>query len=283
ATPGVLLGMNGLIKVTGAATLPVGAAVMTLSSLPPFTSRFALRRVLAVEGVLAAGILVLSLLGALVPALVPGVPAPRSAAAIALFAVGLALYGALAVRAMNTFLLTRRAADFAVVLGIVLLAAGLYGALILTFMDLGWWLGHIFELLGILVVGASLVYDLRRGRRSRALVGDLRAAELVAAEEAFLGARVRALMVRLGAKDTSTEEHTRRVATLAVEIGEQLGLSPTRLRSLAIGGLLHDIGKLSVPESILQKPAALDDGEYARSEERRVGKGVRVATRPWTR
>ena len=263
ATPGVLLGMNGLSAVTGAATLPVGAAVMTLSSLPPFTSRFALRRVLAVEGVLAAGILVLSLLGALVPALVPGVPAPRSAAAIALFAVGLALYGALAIRAMNTFLLTRRAADFAVVLGIVLLAAGLYGALILTFMDLGWWLGHIFELLGILVVGASLVYDLRRGRRSRALVGDLRAAELVAAEEAFLGARVRALMVRLGAKDTSTEEHTRRVATLAVEIGEQLGLSPNRLRSLAIGGLLHDIGKLSVPESILQRPAALDDGEYA--------------------
>src|SRR6058998_1448089 len=52
--PGVLLGMNGLIAVTGAATLPVGAAVMTLSSLPPFTSRFALRRVLAVEGVLAA-------------------------------------------------------------------------------------------------------------------------------------------------------------------------------------------------------------------------------------
>jgi HD-GYP domain-containing protein (c-di-GMP phosphodiesterase class II) len=263
ATPGVLLGMNGLIKVTGAATLPVGAAVMTLSSLPPFTSRYALRRVLAVEGALAAGIVVLSLLGALVPELVPGVPAPRSAPAIALFAVGLALYGALAIRAMNTFLLTRRAADFAVVLGIVLLAAALYGALILTFMDLGWWLGHIFELLGIVVVGASLVYDLRRGRRSRALVGDLRAAELIAAEEAFLGARVRALMVRLGAKDTSTEEHTRRVATLAVEIGEQLGLSPNRLRSLAIGGLLHDIGKLSVPESILQKPAALDDDEYA--------------------
>ena len=50
---------------------------------------------------------------------------------------------------------------------------------------------------------------------------------------------------------------------LAVEIGEQLGLSPSRLRSLAIGGLLHDIGKLSVPESILQKPGPLDDDEYA--------------------
>ena len=49
---------------------------------------------------------------------------------------------------------------------------------------------------------------------------------------------------------------------LAVEIGERLGLSPSRLRSLAIGGLLHDIGKLSVPDSILQKPGALDDDEF---------------------
>jgi HD-GYP domain-containing protein (c-di-GMP phosphodiesterase class II) len=128
--------------------------------------------------------------------------------------------------------------------------------------DLGWWIGHIFELSGIVVVGASLVWDLRRGRRSRPLVGDLRASELVASEEAFLGARVRALMVRLAEKDTSTEKHTRRVATLAVELGERLGLSPARLRSLAIGGLLHDIGKLSLPTAILQKPAALDDDEY---------------------
>ena len=114
-------------------------------------------------------------------------------------------------------------------------------------MDLGWWLGHLFEVLGIALVGASAAYDLRRGYRSRPLAGDLRAADIVASEEAFLGARVRALMVRLAAKDTSTEEHTRRVAALAVEVGERLGLSPGRLRSLAIGGLLHDIGKLSVP------------------------------------
>jgi HD-GYP domain-containing protein (c-di-GMP phosphodiesterase class II) len=70
-------------------------------------------------------------------------------------------------------------------------------------------------------------------------------------------------MVRLAAKDASTEEHTRRVAALAVELGEQLGLSPTRLRSLAIGGLLHDIGKLSVATPILQKPGPLDDDEFS--------------------
>jgi HD-GYP domain-containing protein (c-di-GMP phosphodiesterase class II) len=173
------------------------------------------------------------------------------------------LFAALAVRAANTFLLTRRVADFAVVFGLVLLGTALYGALVLTFMDLGWWLGHLFEVVGIAVVGASAAFDLRRGRRSRPLAGDLRAIEIVASEEAFLGARVRALMIRLAAKDTSTEEHTRRVAALAVEMGERLGLSASRLRSLAIGGLLHDMGKLSVPDAILRKPGPLDDDEFA--------------------
>jgi HD-GYP domain-containing protein (c-di-GMP phosphodiesterase class II) len=218
--------------------------------------------VLAVEASLGVAIVVFSLVGALYPSTVPSVPDARSPEATVVFAVGLTLYGVLSVRAMNTFLLTRRFADLAVVVGIVLLACALYGALFLSFMDLGWWLGHIFEFTGIVVVGASLVYDLRRGRRSRPLVGDLRAADLVAAEEAYLGARVRALMERLAAKDVSTEEHTRRVATLAVVVGEQLGLSPARLRTLAIGGLLHDIGKLSLPDAILQKPSALDDAEY---------------------
>lgn len=262
-TPGVLIGTNGLIALSGAATLPVGGVVMALAALPAFQRPRAIPHVLAVEGAIAAAIVLTTVVGVVEPSVVPGLPAPKSPAAIALFAVGLAVYGALAIRAMHTFLLTRRAADIAVVVGIVLLAGALYGALFLYYYELGWWFGHAFEFLGIAVVGGSLAYDLRRGRRSRALVGDLRAAELVASEEAYLGSRVRALMVRLAEKDTSTEAHTRRVAMLAVEIGERLGLPPSRLRSLAIGGLLHDIGKLSVPTAILQKPGALDEDEYA--------------------
>jgi HD-GYP domain-containing protein (c-di-GMP phosphodiesterase class II) len=74
---------------------------------------------------------------------------------------------------------------------------------------------------------------------------------------------VRALTVRLAEKDEYTEEHTRRVALRAVQVGEELGLPPGRLRSLAIGGLLHDIGKLSVPDSVLKKPTELDADEFA--------------------
>jgi HD-GYP domain-containing protein (c-di-GMP phosphodiesterase class II) len=261
-TPGVLVGPNGLIALSGATTLPVGGAVLTLSALPCFTGRRVLRRLIAVQIVLVGAIVGVSLVGTLAPTLIPPVPAPRSPVALVVFALGLLLYGALAVRAANTFLLTRRVVDLCAVVGLVLLGSSLYGALVLTFMDLGWWFGHLFELLGIGFVGASVAYDLHRGRRSRPLAGDLRAAELVASEEAFLGARVRALVVQLAAKDASTEEHTRRVASLAVEIGERVGLSAPRLRNLAIGGLLHDIGKLSLPDAILQKPGPLTDDEF---------------------
>jgi HD-GYP domain-containing protein (c-di-GMP phosphodiesterase class II) len=261
-TPGVLVGRNGVIALTGAATLPVGAAVLALSGMQLFNTRRSIPPLLALVAAVVAVIVSISLLGVLVPRLVPAVPEARSPAAWILLAIGLALFGALAVRAAKTYLLTRRAADLAVVVGLVLLACSLYGALALTFMDLGWWLGHVFELVGISLVGASVAYDLHRGSQSRPLAGDLRASELVAAEEAFLGARVRALMVRLAEKDSSTEEHTRRVATLAVEVGEQLGLSAARLRDLAIGGLLHDVGKLSIPAAILQKPGQLDDAEF---------------------
>ena len=161
------------------------------------------------------------------------------------------------------FLLTRRAADLAVVVGLVLLSARSTARSRSPSWTSAGGSATCSSWSGSRSSAASVAYDLRRGSQSRPLVGDLRASEIVAAEEAFLGARVRALMVRLAEKDTSTEEHTRRVAALAVEVGEQLGLSSTRLRALAIGGLLHDVGKLSVPTSILQKPGPLDDDEFA--------------------
>ena len=193
----------------------------------------------------------------------PAVPAPASGPAIVALIVGVVFYAVLILRALKTYLLTQRTVDLAVVIGVAWLTAALPPALLLTFTDLGWWLGHGFELAGISIVGIAVAVDLHRSVQSRPLVGDLRAAELVAKEEAFLDGRVHALLQRLAEKDESTEEHTRRVALRAVQVGEELGLPPGHLRALAIGGLLHDIGKLSVPERILQKPAALAEDEFA--------------------
>jgi putative nucleotidyltransferase with HDIG domain len=135
--------------------------------------------------------------------------------------------------------------------------------------------GHALELGGIALIGIPTALDLAHGGASRPLVGDLSAAEVVASEEAYLGARVRALMVGLGAHDGSTAGHSRRVALLAVQVGEALGLPAATLRHLAVGGLLHDVGKLSVAGEILRKPAKLTDEEYAEVK-RHPEAGVRL-------
>ncbi|MDX6407314.1 MAG: hypothetical protein QOE13_385 [Gaiellaceae bacterium] len=263
ATPGVLIGDNGVIALTGAATLPVGGGVLALSALPGLRRPQGIRSLLILQGVALVGVLGLGIAGMAIPSLVPAVPEPTSAPAVIALFIGVFFYAVLIMRALKTYLLTQRLADLAVVVGVAWLAAALPPALLLNYTDLGWWLGHGFELAGIVIVGTAVAIDLSQSAQSRPLVGDLRAAELVAKEEAFLDARVHALMQRLAEKDTSTEEHTRRVALRAVQVGEELGLPPGRLRALAIGGLLHDIGKLSVPNRILQKPGALEEEEFA--------------------
>jgi hypothetical protein len=275
ATPGVLVGMNGVLALTGAATLPAGAAVLALSAAPRLRRPRNMGPLLALQAVAFVSVFFLGLIGLAMPSVVPSVPAPGSKPAWIAIVSGAAMFAVLLLRALKTYLLTHRGADLVVVIGIAWLTAALPAALLMNYMQLGWWLGHLFELVGIISVGVTVAVDLFRPAQSRSLVGDLRAGELVAAEEAFLGARVRALTRLLADKDESTEEHTRRVAMRAVQVGEELGLAPGRLRDLAIGGLLHDIGKLSVPERILKKPGSLDDDEFA-AIKLHPGRGVKL-------
>jgi HD-GYP domain-containing protein (c-di-GMP phosphodiesterase class II) len=263
ATPGVIVPANGVVQIAGALNVPVCGAILAASGLPILRRP---RRVGLLLGLQFAVVLVLAIAGAVALAYarhIAVVPTPSSLQANAIFAAGAAPLSLLAWRAARTYLLTRRIADLLVAEGVVWLIGAQYGLLNFTMMDGGWWAAHALEVVGIGMVGIPAALDLRHAVASRPLVGDLRAGDLVEHEEAFLGGRVRALLVRLGEKDPSTEGHTRRVAKLAVAIGERLGLPEKRLRQLALGGLLHDVGKLSVPNEILNKPARLTDAEFA--------------------
>jgi HD-GYP domain-containing protein (c-di-GMP phosphodiesterase class II) len=262
STPGVWFGNNGVVAITGGATLPAGAVVLVFSVLPlPRVLRNVVPFLL-VETALIAFIIGLGVSALAWPSLLPPVPAPGGGDALALLAVGMVAFGVVTLRAVRTFLLTRRALDLAVAVGLVWLATALVPALTQDYRYLGWWIGHEVELDGILVIGIAVAIDLARAAQSRPLAGDLTAAELVASEDLFLGSQVRALTVTLAEKDEYTERHTRRVALRAVQVGDELGLSRGRLRTLAIGGLVHDIGKLAIPDEILKKPGPLDDDEY---------------------
>jgi HD-GYP domain-containing protein (c-di-GMP phosphodiesterase class II) len=263
-TPGVIFPSSGygVVMLTGGATLPAGAAILALSAfeLPRFLR--GVKPLLILQALLLMVVFGIGITGLFYPEVLPEVPAANSPLAIAVLVGGMILFAILAWRALRTFMLTRRIGDLLVAIGIVWLGTALFAALTMTWSDLGWWLGHMFELDGILIVGIPVALDLAASAQSRPLAGDLSAADLVAAEEVFLGSHVRAITVRLAQKDEYTEQHTRRVALRAVQLGEQLGLSRGRLRALAIGGLVHDIGKLSVPDSILKKPGPLDSSEY---------------------
>lgn len=66
----------------------------------------------------------------------------------------------------------------------------------------------------------------------------------------------------LSLRDSESEEHTRKVTELAVRFGEHLGLDPAQIAHLRRGALLHDIGKMAIPDSVLHKPGRLTAEEW---------------------
>lgn len=73
---------------------------------------------------------------------------------------------------------------------------------------------------------------------------------------------VAALANAVEAKDPITERHCQRLANLAARLGADAGLDLPDLEALAYGALLHDVGKIGVPESVLTKAGPLDDDEW---------------------
>jgi HD-GYP domain-containing protein (c-di-GMP phosphodiesterase class II) len=276
ATPTIFSpGFNGMMPLAGGLSVPLGATLLALTALPALRRPRCVRPLVALQLALFAGVLAFGAYGLLNPTVVPAVPEAKSNPALALLFVGAFCLGLLIIRAVRTYQLTRRGADLAVALGCAWLSVTLWANLVIGPMTVGYFLGHALEIAAVALVAIPTTLDLRRAGASRALVGDLTATELVEREEAYLGPRVRALMVRLERRDVSTEEHTRRVAYLAARVGEELKLSATARRHLAVGGLLHDIGKLSVALAILNKPGKLTDEEFA-AIKRHPGDGRRL-------
>ncbi len=73
---------------------------------------------------------------------------------------------------------------------------------------------------------------------------------------------IETLALAIEAKDHTTGDHLQRVRVYAMELGKDLGLSPSELQALQAASVLHDIGKLAVPEAIISKPGKLTPEEF---------------------
>jgi len=79
-------------------------------------------------------------------------------------------------------------------------------------------------------------------------------------EKSYLGV-IKALMTALDAKDSYTAGHATRVTDYALKTGQAMGLLPERLKVLEEAALFHDIGKIGIPEQVLNKPAKYSEAE----------------------
>lgn len=85
---------------------------------------------------------------------------------------------------------------------------------------------------------------------------------LLQSNELFLGA-LRAMSSAIDARDPYTQGHSERVARLSFELAEILGLSDMACQEIYLTGILHDIGKIGIPDDVLLKPGELTDEEFA--------------------
>ena len=81
---------------------------------------------------------------------------------------------------------------------------------------------------------------------------------LVASFDVFQG-----LIIAVDTKDRYTKRHSEDVARYAAFLGERIGLPADEIRTIRMAGLLHDVGKIGIPDHILRKPGKLTEQEYA--------------------
>ncbi|HVN19945.1 MAG TPA: HD domain-containing phosphohydrolase [Dongiaceae bacterium] len=122
------------------------------------------------------------------------------------------------------------------------------------------WLNHTFNWETSLLV-LPVMYLIYRSYRL--YLGKLEDEKRHVEEMANLHLRtIEALALAIEAKDHTTHEHLQRVRVYAMEVGKELKLPPPELEALHAAALLHDIGKLAVPEHIISKPGRLSPEEF---------------------
>lgn len=173
------------------------------------------------------------------------------------------MLGYSALRYLSAWRLTHLPGQFAMVCALVLLAESQLSMYYGVLWTASWWLYHMLMLAAFvtLIVGWAI-----EAARAKSLVVFSRAIELrdelnratVAEPEALA-----ALEAAIASKDEYTRHHMARVAAYAVAIAREMHLDEATTRMTEVTGLLHDIGKIRVPDAVLMKPGPLTDDEYA--------------------
>lgn len=164
-------------------------------------------------------------------------------------------------RNMQTYLVSR----FPLQLAIVYSTGWMFIAQIIMVTGkvwmVSWWMYHYLLLASVIVMAGGIVREYLSSGSLSASIKLLFRAKPQDWIHTYISPSVRQLVLATEAKDSYTAGHNYRVALYALKLGEEMGLSSSQLRAIAQGGLVHDVGKLYVPDGILNKRGKLTDDE----------------------
>ncbi len=190
-----------------------------------------------------------------------GAPAAFPWISMTILGISAGLYLLTAWRYARNYRLTRMPQHATVVAGVIMLAESQLSFFFASTWRISWWEYHLLVLLGF----ATILYGLLTGYRQRggvtATITSLMLDGSVQALERSYSEVLTALVAAVETRDPYTKGHSQKVARIAAQIGEAMNLPPEALRLLFQAGLLHDVGKIGIPDAILNKPGRLTPEE----------------------
>jgi len=165
-------------------------------------------------------------------------------------------------RQIRAYRITRLPLQVCLIVAFLLIGEAQVQMILAPTWRLSWWLYQMVLLEGVALALGALALEHMAGRSLRTALEMALELEIKVGVELETAETISALAAAVEAKDENTKGHNLRVAEWAVRIGREMGLPRPTLRILARAGLLHDVGKIGIPDAVLAKPGPLDDAEW---------------------
>src|SRR6476620_1443072 len=284
-TPGQTFSMHGFhnsMVVSAQASLILGSVALMLASFPlpaaiDRTIRSQFGPLMAGLVLLSAGYILICLsiptvldwapTGAEPPGMTTIFGLDRQAVGLLIrysgMSVGIGMCAVAAVRFYRSFATTRSFATAAVTISAALIGESLFIQAFGAVWHLSWWLYPWPLLIAVALPMTAFALLYRRGSSLIEIVDSMLLTETLAKVEYSFPDAIEGFIQTVEQRDPYLKGHMRRVCELAVAIADQMQVPDSAIRAASYAALLHDIGKLGLPHSVLNKPGRLTDDEFA--------------------
>lgn len=189
-------------------------------------------------------------------------PEPHGPLTIGVSAIAAASIALLSARQMYLYGIGRRRSNLVASISLALVGVGALTPMFAEPYSVGFWWAHVAGVLGVLGACGALAVSSRLSPSAHDVLAPILSRDPLVAFELGLSPIVHDFVAELAEKDQITRDHVIRTGELAMRVGERFRLSGTDLRNLGLAAMLHDVGKVHVPDAVLKKPARLTATEY---------------------